>query len=120
MALKFKFESKDEVPAEHLSIYAEGDGAVPTNVRFPMNAASTAHRNVSGRAFSRLLGLVSCQATQFRALPNEFAAVQKWEYRVTRASRRRQEHCVEAAYPPAFALLLGVGGQVRPKTTKTR
>jgi hypothetical protein len=27
MALKFKFKSKDEVPAEHLSLYAERDGA---------------------------------------------------------------------------------------------
>lgn len=27
MALKFKFESKDEVPAEHLSLYTERDGA---------------------------------------------------------------------------------------------
>ena len=27
MALKFKFKSKDEVPAEHLSLYTERDGA---------------------------------------------------------------------------------------------
>jgi hypothetical protein len=27
MALKFKFKTKDEVPAEHLSLYAERDGA---------------------------------------------------------------------------------------------
>jgi hypothetical protein len=27
MALKFKFKSKDEIPAEHLSLYAERDGA---------------------------------------------------------------------------------------------
>lgn len=26
MALKFKFKSQDEVPAEHLSLYAERDG----------------------------------------------------------------------------------------------
>ena len=27
MALKFKFKSKDEIPAEHLALYAERDGA---------------------------------------------------------------------------------------------
>ncbi len=27
MALKFKFKSKDEIPAEHLNLYVERDGA---------------------------------------------------------------------------------------------
>ena len=27
MALKFKFKTKDEIPAEHLPLYAERDGA---------------------------------------------------------------------------------------------
>ena len=32
MALKFQFKSKDEIPAEHLPLYAERDGAWVLNV----------------------------------------------------------------------------------------
>ena len=49
MALKFKYKSKDEVPAEHLALYVERDGAFVLDAEGAVDKARVALMNCEWR-----------------------------------------------------------------------